>query len=365
MDGIVNSIGVGDEAEITEFQDALEPDKGTGWDVDEDIDIPVDVDVGPALHTTQGYFAAPAGGTPIVQTWLNSSQLPAEHILAGSFESAFRLLHNQVGVVNFEPLKPLFMSTFSRSKVSIPAMPSNPSMVAYPPRKGAASKAAVAISIGNLQEKLKFCYKLTSQGKFSEAVEQFRSLLLSIPLLIVDTKQDASSANDMLWLCREYILGCQMEMHRKELPKATQEEQKRVCELAAYFTHCDLQLAHKILTLRKAVTLFYKINNFKTAANFARRLIELGPSPDVDAQIRKKLVVCEKNEVDSVKVDYDEFNPFAICPASYTPIYKGKSKVKCSLCEASYCPRFKGIVCKVCNVAEVGKECSGMKIQSR
>lgn len=82
-----------------------------------------------------------------------------------------------------------------------------------------------------------------------------------------------------------------METSRKELPKNTLEEQKRICELAAYFTHCNLQPVHQILTLRTALNLFFKLKNYKTAASFARRLLELGPRPEVSQQARKILQV--------------------------------------------------------------------------
>ena len=86
-----------------------------------------------------------------------------------------------------------------------------------------------------------------------------------------------------------------METARKELPKSNIEEQKRICELAAYFTHCNLQPIHQILTLRTACNLFFKIKNFKTAGSFARRLLELGPKPEVAQQTRKILqVICAR-----------------------------------------------------------------------
>ena len=56
-------------------------------------------------------------------------------------------------------------------------------------------------------------------------------------------------------------------------------------QMAAYFTHCNLQPIHMILTLRTALNLFFKLKNYKTAASFARRLLELGPKPDVAAQV--------------------------------------------------------------------------------
>lgn len=82
-----------------------------------------------------------------------------------------------------------------------------------------------------------------------------------------------------------------METARKELPKSTLEDQKRLCEMAAYFTHCSLQPVHQILTLRTALNLFFKLKNYKTAASFARRLLEQGPRQEVAQQARKILQV--------------------------------------------------------------------------
>lgn len=55
--------------------------------------------------------------------------------------------------------------------------------------------------------------------------------------------------------------------------------------MAAYFTHCNMQPVHMILTLRTALNLFFKLKNFKTAASFARRLLELGPKPEIAQQV--------------------------------------------------------------------------------
>jgi coatomer subunit alpha len=159
-----------------------------------------------------------------------------------------------------------------------------------------------------------------------------------------------------------------MEGYRKGLEKTTLEEQKRVCELAAYFTHCNLQPIHQILTLRTGLNMFFKMKNYKTAASFARRLLEQGPRPEVAQQARKILQACEINPIDEHKLQYDEHNPFNLCAISYTPIYRGKAEEKCPLCSASYLPQHKGVLCAVCNLAEIGKHGSGLnisKIQSR
>ena len=135
------------------------------------------------------------------------------------------------------------------------------------------------------------CYQLTTAGKFNEAVDRFRSLLLSVPLLVVDNKEEVKKAMELISICREYIIGLSMEAARKDLPKESLEDQKRSCEMAAYFTHSELQPIHQILTLRTALNLSFKLKNYRTASSFARRLLELGPKPEVAQQTRKILQV--------------------------------------------------------------------------
>ncbi|XP_066031166.1 coatomer subunit alpha-like, partial [Chamaea fasciata] len=169
-------------------------------------------------------------------------------------------------------------------------------------------------------------------------------------------------AQQLIAICREYIVGLSMEIERKKLPKETLEQQKRICEMAAYFTHSNLQPVHMILVLRTALNLFFKLKNFKTAATFARRLLELGPKPEVAQQTRKILAACEKNPVDSHQLNYDQHNPFDICAASYRPIYRGKAVERCPLSGACYAPEFRGQLCRVTTVTEIGKDVLGLRI---
>jgi len=181
---------------------------------------------------------------------------------------------------------------------------------------------------------------------------------------VADTKQDVAEAQQLLDICREYVLGLNVEIERKALPKESLEQQKRSCEMAAYFTHCRLQPTHQILTLRTALNLFFKLKNYKTAGSLARRLLELGPKAEVSAQARKILQACDKTPTEAHRLDYDEHNPFAICAASFRPIYRGKAEVKCPLCSASYLPDYSDTICNVCSVAQVGRDCIGLRISA-
>jgi coatomer protein complex subunit alpha (xenin) len=368
----------GDDADLmldddNEFMDAemadLDGEEGGGWEVEEDdLELPADLEpIVPSTEGGEGYYVPPTAGTNPQQVWANNSHLPVDHVLSGSFETAMRLLQNYIGVVNFGPYQNHFMLAYSQARAVHEGIPGLPPLFGYPNRNWQEAGArgglpAVGVKLPALVDKLQSAYQLTTGGKFAEAVIKMRAVLLSITLLAVETKQEISEANQLLNICREYILGLSMEMERKELPKTKLEEMKRVCEMAAYLTHCDWQPVHLILALRTAVNLFYKLKNFKTAASFARRLLELGPKPDVATQIRKVLQACDKNPTDAHKLLYDEFNPFTLCGSSYKPIYRGKPQEKCPLCQTCYFPEFKGIVCKVCQVAEVGRDAIGLRI---
>lgn len=355
--------GLGDEG-------AIGKEEGGGWDVEEDLDLPPELDVpsvGGGGAEGEGFFVPSTKGTSPTQMWCNNSQLVVDHLLAGSFETGMRLLHDQVGVVQFGPYKQLFMQSLSRGRTCYLGLPSLPCLHSYPQRNWKDSGAkgglpAVGLRLSDLISRLQQCYQLTTGGRFEEAVDRFRAVLLSVPLLVVDNKQEIAEAQQLITICKEYIIGLTMETERKKLPKDTLDQQKRLCEMAAYFTHCSLQPVHMVLVLRTALNLFFKLRNFKTAAGFARRLLELGPKPEVAQQTRKILAACEKSLTDAHQLNYDPHNPFDICAASYTPLYRGRPVEKCPLSGACYCPKYKGEVCRVTQVTEIGKDVIGLRV---
>lgn len=350
-------------------QDDQDKESGGGWDVDDDLELPPDLDLPSTATDTgeNGYFVPPPRGAPLSQGWSQRSQLAVDHIIGGSFESAARLLNQQIGVVNFEPYRSMFLSSCCHSCTSFPGGLAMPSLTGYPARnwRGTQTKEqlpVLAITLQYCMDKLREASQLTTGAKFAEAVEVFQSVLLSVTMLALDTRQEISEAQNLVRICKEYLVGIQMELHRKTLGKSSPEELKKSLELASYFTHCDLQPGHQILTLRTAVNLAFKMQNYKMAMSFGRRLLNLGPRPEVANTVRKILQASERNPVDSVEVSYDEHNPFNICASSYTPIYRGKSEVNCPLCGASYLPEFTGTLCKICKVSEVGKDCIGLRV---
>ncbi|CAF4200284.1 unnamed protein product, partial [Adineta steineri] len=344
-----------------------ENETGEGWG-DSELELPADLDVPDVAgdeDDTGGFFVAPTKGQSVPQMWTQNSKLPVDHVLSGSFETAMRLLHDQVGIVSFEEYKQIFLQIYSRSRTAYTALPSLPALYAYPLRNWRDAHSpklflpAVGLKLEELVGRLQAAYRLTTNGKFQEAVLIFRSILLTVPLLVVESRQDILESQQLIEICKEYIVGLQMSMAKKDLAK---DDEKRSCELAAYFTHVQLQPIHKIMTLKSALNQAFKLKNYKAASSFAKRLLELGPTPEVAQQTRKVLSVCEKNPIDEQPMNYDEYNPFDICAASYVPIYRGNPVVKCPLSGAAYLPEYKGQLCRVTKATEIGKESLGLRI---
>ncbi|CAF1377509.1 unnamed protein product [Rotaria sp. Silwood1] len=54
-------------------------------------------------------------------------------------------------------------------------------------------------------KRLQIAYRLTTNGKSQEAVEKFCSILLSVPLCIIDSRQDILESQQLTEICKEYI----------------------------------------------------------------------------------------------------------------------------------------------------------------
>ncbi|VDD80775.1 unnamed protein product [Mesocestoides corti] len=345
-----------------------------GWDVEQDLDLPPDlIDALPTPSSEEksstSTFVEPSPGRSPASYWTDNSSLAVDHILAGSYAQAMRLLHQQVGVVDFTLYAPIFHSLFASSRVVLPGLCYTPSLCVYPQRNWAGLKSlalglpVVPIRLEHLIARLQTAYQLTTKAKFADAVDRFRSIMLSVPLLVVENNTEEAEAKSLINICKEYIVGLQMEMTRKSLPKETDEERVRNVEMACYFTHMKLELPHLVLTLRTAVNLLFKLKNFRAAALMARRLLDLAPSPEVAEQTRKILKVCDSNPVDSFNLAYDPRNPFEVCAASYTPIYRGQECIRDPLSGAAYRPEFKGQLCRVTKATEIGLSTCGICIQ--
>ena len=305
-------------------------------------------------------------GIPEAELWVRNSPLAADHVAAGSFETAMGLLNRQVGVVNFAPLKPVFLGVYRSSRLYLPAAPSLPPLE-IPLRRNAERAEprsvlpAATLSLhGITSGKLREAYAAFQRAKFVEAADLFRAILQSLLLVVTSTAAEAAELQELVIVCREYLIGLSLEIERRRIA-ADPAQLKRQLELAAYFTHCRLQPAHLQLALRLAMTTFSKAKNYPTAASFAQKLLDLNPAANVAQQANTVLQTANRYPRDAVDIDYDVHQAFDVCPASLTPLYGQAQAVEDPFTGARYHPQFAGQVCRVSGVTEVGKSASGLR----
>jgi len=277
-----------------------------------------------------------------------------------------QLLNRQVGAVEFEPLKPLFLAAYRSAHTYISLSPVLSPLQLHIRRNAeeisparvvpVAFRSLQAITSGELLD----AYRLVVGAKLAEAAALFRSILLSLLLVVPTSPSELNQLQDVIATTREYLVGVSIELERRRIVQAEPANVQRNLELAAYFTHCQLQPAHLKLALRSALPVFTKAKCFATAAKFARRLLELKPDAKIVALARQVINEGDRNPIDAVDITYDSFTEFKICAASYTPIYKGSPSVQDPYTGASFLPEYQATLSPLTGVTEIGLQTTGL-----
>ncbi|KAM7479344.1 hypothetical protein LguiA_027557 [Lonicera macranthoides] len=360
VDGLEN----GDLAQELDGEVPEENQEEGGWDL-EDLELPPEVDTPKAsVNSRSSVFVSPTPGMPVSQIWTQRSSLAAEHAAAGNFDTAMQLLSRQLGIRNFTPLRSMFLDLHTGSHSYLRAFSSAPVLSLAVERGWSESASpnvrgppALVFNFSQLEEKLKAGYKATTTGNFTGALRLFLSILHTIPLIVVESRREVDEVKELIVIVKEYVLGLRMELKRKEL----KDDPIRQQELAAYFTHCNLQKPHLRLALLNAMRVCFNAKNLSTAANFARRLLETNPTVENQAKsARQVLQAAEKDMRDVSQLNYDFRNPFVVCGATYVPIYRGQKDVSCPYCSSRFVPSQEGNICNICEIAVIGVDASGL-----
>lgn len=311
-------------------------------------------------------FVLPLAGKSVTQKWTETCSLPADLVAAGAFDTAMHALNRKLGIVNFEPLKPLFMSLYNSSYCLLPQLSGGPLTTRIQSIIDDKSHPCIVLKLNNCVDELKKGYQAVTDGplKFQLALDTFLHILHMLPLVIVDTEKQAEDIDEMKLICAQYITALRLAMARAKADKIGQ------AKLAAYFTKCDLQMKHVILGLKEAIKACYGVKCLKTTAGFCRKLIDLVVSSPNAAkfqqmvdmkQIKGVLKLCEKDNTDAHNLDFSETEEFDICCESFTAIKKGTPSTRCPYCMTHYHEKFDGSVCRTCNLSKIGAKVSGMK----
>jgi len=382
----------GEQWEVEEFEDTgtgamtaamddldiEDEDDGMGdWDDDLDLGddmaetVPEeaeedDMAVMSDMRDTEG-FQMPKSGRPATACWTSNSHA-AVHVAAGAVSSGLQYLNRQIAVSDFSKLRPAMIGSYIGSHMSMPGVPGSVSLNlpllqndanGHP---GETSLPRSSMKIKGLIGGVRSGYRFFQTGKFNDAKEAFVSVLVDIPLVMTESKQEGLEIKEMLEICREYITAIRIKAAMSEAAS----DPVRSTELSAYFTHCNLQPVHLLLALRSAMGTAFKHKNFISAASFARRMLELPDmSNERNAGLRVKASkVLQKSEQmarNEHELNYNESVSFTIDCKTLTPIYAGDESIDCSYCGSNYANEvMKNKVCTTCDICIVGVQTLGL-----
>lgn len=335
-----------------------------------DLDLPTDLPVAEEpTPVEQG--STLAMGDSVEAKWLRNRKLVADLVAAGEFEEALLMLRRRLGLVNPDPLEPLFRQAYWATRSSLPTLPQAVSLSWPLLAEGNAKSSPVPVILFSLRtvvDRVKESQKLFTDGKFADSLAGFRSALQSIPLSSAPDATDERNLLDMIECCREYVNFTRMEVNRRQLDPATQTA--RVIELAAYLTCWKLQSkTHQCLALQLAMGACFKSQNYLTCASFARRLVQGNwgeQGAQIQARARQALAECEKKATDAHKVDFDpkaDVSGVRICAGSFGFIKATDAIAQCPYCGSTYVSAYKGKLCDTCQLCEIGANTLGIQLR--
>jgi coatomer protein complex subunit alpha (xenin) len=173
-----------------------EDDEGDaeGWDMGEDVEAEVESDF-------VNVEAVEAGaGSSEADLWARNSPIAADHVAAGSYESAMQLLNRQVGAVNFKPLQWRFAEIYQASRTFLPANAGLPPLVNYVRRtvNETDSRKVLPLIPRDLESVIatEFAAGKTSMrtNKLADGLEAFKKIL---HLLLLNAVSSAAEVNEV------------------------------------------------------------------------------------------------------------------------------------------------------------------------
>lgn len=281
-----------EEARKAADQDLLgeEEEDVAGWDMGDEINVEEDNDFVNVESEDAGASISEA------DLWARNSPLAADHVAAGSFDTAMQLLNRQVGAVQFAPLKSRFLEIYTASRTYLPASVGLPPLVNYVRRTvdETDSRKVLPMIPRDLETiasvDLQEGYAAMRSNKLEEGVKIFKRILHNILVNVVSSEGEVEQAKKIIATAREYILAMSIELERRATPTDRPEDLKRALELSAYFTIPKLEVAHRQLALMAAMKLAFQNKNYSSALSFANRTIANGGSAKLLEQVSRHVL---------------------------------------------------------------------------
>lgn len=354
--------------DIIEDNDFVVPDEDDlgeddAWDLgEEELDVELDEEID-EIEEDADIAKLPRE----IKAWVKNSKTAGAYIATGKFDVAANMLNKQAGIKNFEPLKDRFMEIYSASKLSIATFDEDeintnlPVYISDPEKLENGKLVGLVPGYDSLEDLVQEGYRLFKANQLEDSINIFRKIIYIIATLSLNDDDEEDKCKEILNICKEYILGLQIELARRALPPA---EVKRNLELAAYFTHVQLQPAHRLNALQVAMTQSFKAKNYHYASYFAGEFLKIMSTGSRAEQAKKIQAKADSIATDAIAIDFDPYVDWEICAGDFVPIYQGEEIVREKILGVGYSKAWKGKICKVTQISEIGAVASGLRLKN-
>lgn len=121
-------------------------------------------------------FVPPSAGAHPLTTAIKKNPFNVGiNVAAGNFIKGLELLQKSIAMTNFEPLKQLFVDTYTLSKVKVQALPHGPAFDFG--LKSSGSLPLLPVNMRTIEEKIEQGIELTTKADFQGALKAFRTCL--------------------------------------------------------------------------------------------------------------------------------------------------------------------------------------------
>ena len=308
---------------------------------------------------------------PIESHVKKNSILAADFASIGRFDLATEKLSTQVGIENGANMKKAYLDVYMSSQFFTSPFEFIGPASHYITKQENPKSLHIANDLKTLEKKVQNGYNLTTKAAFPEAILNFKEILSKVTLLSLDNKSDIATAKKMIEISTEYIYALNCDQLKKNL-----KDNKEILRLTVAMSLMNLQPVHRVLTLRSALSICFKMDNFITSAFIARRLLILfqeNPKlakDDLVKQVKKILAKSEKtgtNATEGLEFEegsfYDAEITQKINPVDMTFLGDVKTK-NCPLTGARYKENMAGKLSTISGVSTIGKDGIGLKIVS-
>ena len=294
---------------------------------------------------------------------VRSSIIPAYYACLGEFTNALSMLSKQIGLINAQPLKPLFIMMHSMSTCKIGILPN---VIPIDLRINLNGIPHVPINMQYVKSLISTGYGYTLKGEFQNALQAFQRALQSMTMVCCKQHQEEEEIKSTIKHCVEYIIAMRCAVQKVQIGTSNQN---RAAELSLYMTTAKLKPEHRILTLVNAIILVSKIKNYITGAylcdeylNYESEISLIKPQ-DIEKYKKYRAKFQEKG-MNEVKIDFDTTNGAKqcvgyLCSDSLSPLKK--KPILCPFDGSTFDEKCAGKLCPNCELCRIGAETIGMK----